>query len=415
MCVKSAILALVLHSAWNYAIAQKEAGDSALGCPRGTYRLDNFCYSISTLSGNFDDSELACEMGNGRLAMVKSPEIHLFLHKLRIRRFLLNYWIGLNDKVAEGVWVYSDGSRVQGFKRWAPGEPNNAKGQHCGKIIMSKNLLWDDDQCNNQWLYICQFQGYNCTNSNRSALGIFCYELSNEIATYDQAAQQCEFKGGYLANIKTPSTYEFIKGLVYNNRKWLEMDEKKMADILRVNNNRIPAIWIGVRYYKGKWVFSDDTVTNFTIWAAGEPNNAKTEEDCVLMSQQWHDVKCNTIRNFACQYNVSMPLPTSENSSPTDPLPTVPYTSTSTYLKPESAVGANTMIKETSGLNLSVNHFTSLLLVFFVLGAIFVACFWGIATHSRNIRRKIMRRKDDEQTLRILDHDVTNQVFCDKM
>ena len=63
-------------------------------------------------------------------------------------------WIGLNDRVEEGAWVWSDGEPLEDLGGWNPGEPTSAQTtcgeEDCAAITASTNGVeegWADVSC----------------------------------------------------------------------------------------------------------------------------------------------------------------------------------------------------------------------------------------------------------------------------
>jgi len=301
--------------------APKELGDLGKGCASGTYRQGEYCYTVSPISVTYENAELLCESGGGILAPIKDRSTQYFVQKLRIRKFVHRYWIGMNDRQKEATWVYSDGSRLQGFSRWHRGEPNNLGGnQHCVCMWTERHLDWDDASCALKLLYVCQFEGATeCLNKSRPVLGHLCYYLSHSLATFDEAELACRAMGGILATPKTQATHDFLRKIIYNERFWLEMSDDEVDNVYRMQSNFGSFYWdtwMGVKYdpLQAKWVYSDGGVANFTLWAPGEPNNNRGHEDCVKMGQtDWQDMQCDFKFSFVCQYPAvkptSQPLP----------------------------------------------------------------------------------------------------------
>ena len=72
--------------------------------------------------------------------------------------------------------------------------------------------------------------------------------------------------------------------------------------------------WLGLQRDPGNsanWVWSDGTPFDYNNWAAGEPNNAGTE-NCVEMWDQagelheWNDLPCSDQRAFVCKQTVGL-------------------------------------------------------------------------------------------------------------
>ena len=68
-------------------------------------------------------------------------------------------WIGLNDIVSEGDWVWLDGLTVD-YRNWDTGEPNDSgsSGEDCGVIMVESGRFsfWDDRPCDNNRAYVCE-------------------------------------------------------------------------------------------------------------------------------------------------------------------------------------------------------------------------------------------------------------------
>ena len=63
------------------------------------------------------------------------------------------YWIGLNNQMENGVYWWTDGSKVD-FYRWGPGQPNSKYlEQHCGKVYSSH---WNDARCFKELPFVCK-------------------------------------------------------------------------------------------------------------------------------------------------------------------------------------------------------------------------------------------------------------------
>lgn len=102
----------------------------------------------------------------GDLASILSAE-----DQLKIETMIVNhgdYWIGLNDRVKEGTFVWSDGSAIN-FTKWMPGEPNDQeRSEDCGQIIYligeNVNKTWNDNVCSRKMKSICKIPGEKIEN-----------------------------------------------------------------------------------------------------------------------------------------------------------------------------------------------------------------------------------------------------------
>jgi hypothetical protein len=68
------------------------------------------------------------------------------------------FYIGLSDIVAEGDFVWVDGTRPT-IEYWGPGEPNDAEdGEDCVEMRSSYALQWNDVECSAEHGYVCEWQ-----------------------------------------------------------------------------------------------------------------------------------------------------------------------------------------------------------------------------------------------------------------
>lgn len=66
--------------------------------------------------------------------------------------------------------------------------------------------------------------------------------------------------------------------------------------------------WIGLndRAREGKFVWSDGSRYNYSLWSKGEPNNYRKKEDCVVINYtknnegRWNDWNCAAKEKFIC-------------------------------------------------------------------------------------------------------------------
>lgn len=391
-----------------YTNGQRELGDVDLGCPQGSYLHGNYCYVVSPIFVTYEDAEIMCETGGGLLAPIKDMETQNFLHKLRVRKFLHRYWFGLNDKKTEGEWIYSDNTRMSGFSKWHRGEPNNfGKNQHCVNMWLERHLEWDDEDCARKMLYVCEYNDVNCTDQFPS-YGRSCYEISQDVASYDEADIICQQNGGMLATIKTEGTFNFLKSIIYADRFWLKMSDKQMQSLLRDQSNKVSWVidtWIGTRFRNGEWTHSDGTPVVFTNWAPGEPYNVRNQEDCVKLGQLWNDVQCDLRHGFICQYPVTATSkfpPSSADctlTSDVDREQVLPPRGLESRVASSSAIHDTTSM--TSEIHLGVAQFSIVLVGSAFLGMLVVALSFIAVVRLRRRHQSAQSLRDD-QDLEIL-------------
>ena len=99
------------------------------------------CYSYSTSTGiNWADARLQCVTRGYDLATISSSEENTLVQNITTGT---DCWIGLNDIVNEGTFLWPDGSSPT-YTEWGSGEPNNLGGEDCVHIIGTD---WNDLPC----------------------------------------------------------------------------------------------------------------------------------------------------------------------------------------------------------------------------------------------------------------------------
>jgi len=89
------------------------------------------------------------------LAAIHSREENDFVRTL----ILSAAWLGANDIVSDGTWVWEDGVEWGGFISWKLGEPNGGDHEQC--LVMRYDLIgeWNDSPCSNERHYVCKKEG----------------------------------------------------------------------------------------------------------------------------------------------------------------------------------------------------------------------------------------------------------------
>ncbi|XP_078696522.1 uncharacterized protein LOC144924812 [Branchiostoma floridae x Branchiostoma belcheri] len=116
-----------------------------------------------------------------------------------------------------------------------------------------------------------------------------CFKVFNTLKTFIEAAAACRADGGTLAMPRDADTNAFLISLYESVRKDL-------------------GFWIGLHDQRGegrfKWV-DGSALGPYNSWAAGEPDNAHGDQDCVLSFRspkyKWRDHYCRLRLYFICQ------------------------------------------------------------------------------------------------------------------
>ncbi|XP_052765750.1 uncharacterized protein LOC128207006 [Mya arenaria] len=125
-------------------------------CEHGLDYFRGSCYSFVDREMDFDTAKTYCEKQNAYMVRVETREENDFLaNKIReLRRGYLMFWLGIDDKLNEGVWQYVGTNMTASFTNWAPNEPN---GQHtldgddftadCAIMSPYVKYQWMDEGC----------------------------------------------------------------------------------------------------------------------------------------------------------------------------------------------------------------------------------------------------------------------------
>jgi len=132
-----------------------------LDCLTGWDEFDESCYKVMTSfvhskKLSWDNARAVCSGYGGDLVSIENEREEDFIRSLssNFKNDLL--WIGLNDRVNEGQFVWSDGTYFNSsvYSKWKIGEPSHTAGKH--DCVGLKNNLWNDQPCSWVRFYICE-------------------------------------------------------------------------------------------------------------------------------------------------------------------------------------------------------------------------------------------------------------------
>ncbi|CAH1275003.1 SVEP1 [Branchiostoma lanceolatum] len=128
-----------------------------LKCPPETVPFSNSCYILMDQPADYMTARKICESGGGYLVVVKNEAEHQFL--IDHLNSTIDIWIGLDDIINEGTFMYNDWSPLGAFTKWAQGEPNDGGGdQDCVHLWPLAGMTWDDENCTEEKLFVCEFE-----------------------------------------------------------------------------------------------------------------------------------------------------------------------------------------------------------------------------------------------------------------
>uniref|UniRef100_UPI003AAF93A9 macrophage mannose receptor 1-like n=1 Tax=Centroberyx gerrardi TaxID=166262 RepID=UPI003AAF93A9 len=233
-------------------------------------KLANDSIKIMTQNMTWNEAKKHCEADGAKLASLRNEWTQAYV-ELQAMNLQAPLWIGLNKAETGGYFRYIDGWHMSLFK-WDAGEPSSDR--PC--VYLDVDGKWKTAFCNRTMSSVCmkstdvpptestQFPGVcpeevDVAYRDRSAWLPFkghCYVFIPEEIQWANAASNCVRHGGTLASIEDPSEQDFIK----SNVKIFEDSQS--------------SFWIGLfKTHKGKWLWLDKTVMDYTNWGPDEPDD----------------------------------------------------------------------------------------------------------------------------------------------
>ncbi|XP_052806091.1 macrophage mannose receptor 1-like [Mya arenaria] len=304
-------------------LALKTTPRPTYGCPSGWRQQQSNCFKAGDRSLTWTLARQACRnMSVGAdLAVINVGSDQSVVNRLLQSGII--YWIGLNDRQQDGVYVWNDGQALSSYTNWAPTQPNNLRlQQNCVGI---ENNQWNDFECRSLRQFVCSkvadsvYPSLPPTTPARdwtvkcgpgwesNPLSAYCYMFVDKPLSWLDAHSECtSLRGGHLVSIESASEQSYVAG--------------------KVQSLNSLAVWTGAndRATEGGWQWIGGAPFAFFNWADGQPDGAGGNgTDCVAMFTQtglWDDLDCSARNGFVCEKLGNVP-PTTAVATTTPRVP----------------------------------------------------------------------------------------------
>ncbi|XP_077972804.1 lectin-like [Styela clava] len=118
---------------------------------------NNLIYKRFTDFVNYETAKDQCD-GMGARLVSTGIRNNTLKNEIFPKHYLtgVSAWIGLDDIITEGIWVWSDGVNESPNSLWNAAEPNGGRTENCVEVFNNSTIVGNDAPCTLFRRFVCE-------------------------------------------------------------------------------------------------------------------------------------------------------------------------------------------------------------------------------------------------------------------